>query len=349
MTFRGRRVMFLGVQSLLLPMFARGELGIVVNPVAQRDAATIAADDNWPAATTDSSPIRRRQSGISMIDRPANPPYFDALFSHRALQDSRTAAAFRRHVHWGYWDEPPPAACSPEEYDRAAERLCQMICQEAGIRDGMRVVDVGCGFGGTLAHLNARFANLKLIGVNIDTRQLVQARRLVQPQRGNSIEFVRADAARIPLPEASCDVVLSVESVFHFNRPRFFAEASRLLKSDGNLTLSDFVPSERALEFFDGINLSASDDIHRTYGQVDLGYSTQRYRELARTRNLQLGAALDVTENTLPTYEFLYGCTRGWSSAEEVEQFTAATRLLEKATRSGMLQYLILQFEHHLD
>ena len=146
---------------------------------------------------------------------------------------------------------PPQATCSPEEYGTAAENLCRMVCDAAEIRDGMRIIDVGCGFGGTLASLNERFSDLQLVGVNIDARQLERAAELVTPQNGNSIEFVEADAARIPLPDNSFDVVLAVECVFHFNRPGFFAETERLLDHGGTLTLSDFVPSERSLEYLD--------------------------------------------------------------------------------------------------
>ncbi|MCA9235227.1 MAG: methyltransferase domain-containing protein [Planctomycetales bacterium] len=279
-----------------------------------------------------------------MNDQSANPPYFDGLLRSLSRSDDRAAAAFHRHVHWGYWDEPPQTACSPEQYDAAADALCRMMCDLAAVRDGMRIVDVGCGFGGTIASLNERFSNLTLVGVNIDARQLRRAAELAPLRDGNSIEWVRADAAEIPLPTASCDAVLAVESVFHFDRPRFFAEARRLLTSDGTLTLSDFVPSERAMEYLDAIDLSADEGVRQSYGQIDLSYSLDRYRALAAAHGLELRTAIDVTKNTLPTYAFLYSSTREWPDAREVELFTKATRRLEKACRSGLMGYLILQF-----
>jgi SAM-dependent methyltransferase len=279
-----------------------------------------------------------------MANQPANPPYFDGLFQRLAVGDARTVAAFGRHVHWGYWDDPPLATCSPEAYGAAAEALCRAICDAAGIRDRMRIIDVGCGFGGTLASLNERFSELQLVGVNIDARQLERAAQIVQPRGGNSIKFVEADAARIPLPDDSFDVVLAVECVFHFDRRAFFAEAGRLLRQGGNLTLSDFVPSEQALEYFDAIDVPADDGIRWSYGDVDLSCSLSRYRELAKANRLELCEAIDVTENTLPTFDFLYSSTADWPDPREVELFTRATRLLEKACRNGMLQYQILRF-----
>ena len=57
------------------------------------------------------------------------------------------------------------------------------MCDVAEIRDGMRIIDVGCGFGGTIASLNERFSELELVGVNIDSRQLERATDMVQLRR----------------------------------------------------------------------------------------------------------------------------------------------------------------------
>ena len=102
-------------------------------------------------------------------------PYFDYLLAALQNNDELIETSFGRHVHWGYWPDPSRATCSPEEYGTAAEELCRAICDAAGIREGMRIIDVGCGFGGTLASLNERFSELQLVGVNIDSRQLNRA------------------------------------------------------------------------------------------------------------------------------------------------------------------------------
>src|SRR5262249_40386438 len=126
------------------------------------------------------------------------------------------STAFARHVHWGYWPDPAAADGSAEDYARAAERLCRRVCAAAAVRDGLRVLDVGCGFGGTLASLNERFDGLHMVGVNIDLRQLDRARLLVRPSPGNAVRFVEADALSLPFADASFDVVLAVECIFHF-------------------------------------------------------------------------------------------------------------------------------------
>ena len=124
-------------------------------------------------------------------------PYFDVLLQRLEDGDARACAAFGRHVHWGWWPEPERADGSPEDYAAAAERMCRKVCDAAGISDGMRVLDVGCGFGGTIASLNEHFTGLDLVGVNIDARQLERAARTVRPANGNRIRWVEADACAV--------------------------------------------------------------------------------------------------------------------------------------------------------
>jgi SAM-dependent methyltransferase len=274
-----------------------------------------------------------------------SPPYFERLLAGLAAADPGARAAFGRHVHWGYWSEPSQAGTGYEEYGRAAEDLCHALLDCAELGDGQTTLDVGCGFGGTIACLNERYARQTLIGVNIDEAQLRRAGELVVPLAGNTVRWVAADAAQLPLADESLDRVLAVECVFHFDRPRFFAEVGRVLRSGGNLTLSDFVPDERAVPYFKLMESGGNEAIRATYGVVDVTWSTDRYRKLAAAHGLALGDVVDITAHTLPTYDFLRKCTETWTDRAEVEQFTQATGMLEKASRRGFVGYQILRFD----
>ncbi|MDC0937254.1 methyltransferase domain-containing protein, partial [Pirellulales bacterium] len=267
------------------------------------------------------------------------------LLRQLAVADPNVKAAFGRHVHWGYWDYPPRKVSTVEEYGRAAEALCLRILECADIHDGQEILDVGCGFGGTLACLNERHSGVKLTGINIDQQQLCLAASQIKPRLENALELILADAARLPLADESIDVALAVESVFHFDRPSFFAEVSRVLRRGGSLTLSDFIPHERALPYIEAINLSGNEDVAATYGDIDVSWSVERYRSLAAACGLTLTAALDVTENTLPTYDFLRQSVESWTDQEAGQQFLRATGWLEKASRKGIITYQILHLE----
>jgi ubiquinone/menaquinone biosynthesis C-methylase UbiE len=108
---------------------------------------------------------------------------------------------------------------------------------------GQRVLDVASGAGFGLQML--RLVAASVIGVDVDMLALADARRLDQ-----TAPLVRADATRLPLPDASVDVVTSFETVEHVpDACTLVAELRRVLRRGGRLVLSTpnrrFGPPER--------------------------------------------------------------------------------------------------------
>src|SRR5437588_3691008 len=70
-----------------------------------------------------------------------------------------------RHIHHGLWDAQEPAWA-------AAQRLTDTLAQEARIVRGDKVLDVGCGMGGSSIHL-AREFRCRVTGVTLSSLQKV--------------------------------------------------------------------------------------------------------------------------------------------------------------------------------
>lgn len=268
-------------------------------------------------------------------------PYFDLLFEKFRQGDVDFIGAFGQHVHWGYWGDPASAVDPMADFADAAERLTQRVCDAADIRDGMRVLDAGCGFGGTVTSLNRRFRKLKLVGLNIEGRQLDWARQRVQPYGENAIGFIEANACCLPFADNSFDVVLAVECIFHFpSRTQFFREARRVLRPGGQLALSDFVARGAGLPVLALVFASFRSSFLRFYGTRKLPCTFARYRTLAQCAGLSPLRSNDITLNTLPTYVILrrlLGKSEGYAA-----DGARVTRLMEWTSRAGLLRYAIL-------
>lgn len=105
------------------------------------------------------------------------------------------------------------------------------------LRAGMRILDVGCGTGGVLAHL-APYG--RTIGVDRSVQALRHTAR-----RGVS-GVACADMDRLPFHDGEFDLVTMLDVLEHFADDRAVAvEARRVLRPDGTLLVS--VPAFQAL------------------------------------------------------------------------------------------------------
>jgi SAM-dependent methyltransferase len=135
---------------------------------------------------------------------------------------------------------------------------------------GARVIDAACGHGygsDILAEGGARQAD----GFDLSAEVVEQARE--DYRRRGALSFHVADVRQLPLPDHSCDVYVSFETIEHVADDRaMVAEAARVLRPDGK-----FVCSAPNRDLFDpGTSLT---DVPRNPFHVR-GYVQEEFRGL---------------------------------------------------------------------
>lgn len=143
-------------------------------------------------------------------------------------------------LHFGFWDG------ETHTHAEAQTNTNRILAARIALRPGERVLDAGCGLGGSAVWLAQQFG-VEVVGVNLVASQLYRARRLAY-RRGVSDRaiFERRDFTRTGFPEGSFDVVWAIESVCHAPDKRaFLAEARRLLKPGGRLVVADLFRTQR--------------------------------------------------------------------------------------------------------
>jgi SAM-dependent methyltransferase len=104
----------------------------------------------------------------------------------------------------------------------------------AALTSGERVLDVGCGCGGTTL-LAARAAHW-VVGLDLSGPMLAVARHLAEAAGAANTAFVRGDAQDSPLRPATCDVLISSFGVMFFADPAAaFANLARAVRPGGRL------------------------------------------------------------------------------------------------------------------
>jgi tocopherol O-methyltransferase len=145
-------------------------------------------------------------------------------------------ALWGEHLHHGYWIR------GDETRELAQIQLVEHLATIADIRLGLKILDVGCGIGGSSIYL-AKHYQAAATGISISPIQVDMANQAVATG-GVNAKFLLMDAEAMKFEELF-DVVWSVESVSHYQDiGKFFAAAAKLLQPNGTLALIDWFKKE---------------------------------------------------------------------------------------------------------
>lgn len=204
------------------------------------------------------------------------------------------------HIHLGHYGSPPRR----KDFLVAKSDFVHEMVRWGDLDrlpPGTTVLDVGCGIGGS-SRILAQDYGFTVTGITISPQQVKRAQELTSEEL--DVRFLVDDAMALSFPDASFDVVWSIEAGPHMPDKAVFAkELIRVLKPGGVLVVADWNQRDdrqKPLNFWERLVMRQLLDqwSHPAFSSIE-GFS-----ELLEATGLVEGKVLtaDWTVQTLPSW-----------------------------------------------
>jgi tocopherol O-methyltransferase len=244
------------------------------------------------------------------------------------------------HIHHGLWS----GAESPRQ---AQQQLTEALAAEA-VRSGDRVLDVGCGMGGSAIHL-ARALDCRVSGVTLSRVQQRWATGGAWLRRvGRRADFRCADAESLELPPQSFDVIWSIECTEHlFDKPAFFRRAASWLRPGGRIAICAWLAGDVS----HAANVRQVEKVCKAFLCPSLG-SMSDYQQWMADAGLTMKVCHDWTARVEQTWQVCRDRVErskvryvARAFGRETASFLEHFETILQAYQSGAMQYGALVFE----
>ncbi|KAF2181738.1 cyclopropane-fatty-acyl-phospholipid synthase-like protein [Zopfia rhizophila CBS 207.26] len=210
-------------------------------------------------------------------------------------------------------------------YEKGGETLAQaeiamlrIYVERAGLVDGMRVLDLGCGWGSGALYFAEVFPNSKITAFSNSRTQKEYIDSVAKSKGLTNLEVITGDVVDYEFKPDSFDRVISIELFEHMkNYELLMAKVSRALEPGGKLfvhifnhkdTPYDFEDGWMTTYFFTGGTMPSADLL--LYFQRDLKVSEQWWvngKHYAKTCEDWLAKMIKSKEEIWPHSEETYG------------------------------------------
>jgi tocopherol O-methyltransferase len=212
----------------------------------------------------------------------------EAVALHYNELDAFYREIWGNHVHHGYW------RTGKETSAEAAEALAELVAARLDLSPGMRVCDIGCGYGETARLFSSRYA-VSLEGVTISESQF----RVAAGRKAPGVSISLCDWLQNPFPDENFDRAYAIESSEHIgDKARFFSEAHRVLRPGGRLVVCAWLENGGAAEWEKRFLL---EPICR-YGRLPGMGTEEDYRAFAEAAGFEAVASDDISAKVRRTW-----------------------------------------------
>jgi cyclopropane-fatty-acyl-phospholipid synthase len=162
------------------------------------------------------APTLRNEQTVSRAKRNAEHHYNIGNDLYERMLDQRMIYSC------GYWQ-------GAKTLDEAQEQKLDLICRKLGLKKGMTLLDIGCGWGGFAEYAASKYG-VKVTGISPAAEQVKLARART---KGLAVTIQQKDYREV---KGTYDRIISVGMLEHVgpkNYDEFFAVCERLLAKDG--------------------------------------------------------------------------------------------------------------------
>lgn len=136
------------------------------------------------------------------------------------------------HMHHGYY---PEGKVDQIDHREAQVDMVERVLNWADVQSVQRMVDVGCGIGGSSRHVVRKYPGSSATGISLSSKQVERANQITR-EAGLDANFQVADALQQPFEDGSYDLVWSLESGEHMpDKKRFVQELARVCAPGGTI------------------------------------------------------------------------------------------------------------------
>jgi cyclopropane-fatty-acyl-phospholipid synthase len=215
----------------------RGDLYTAMNGLSNLDFNL-----SWPARFR----ALRELGGLKLLKPPPIPP-MEVKLRGRRHSKARDQAAISHHYDvsnkFYSWILGPSMAYTCAVYPTATSTLEEaqyakhdLVARKLGLRPGMRLLDVGCGWGGMVIHA-AQHYGVRVIGVTLSRRQAEWGQKAIAEAGLTELAEIRHLDYR-DVPEEQFDAISSIGLTEHIGRaqlPGYFRHLYDRLRPGGRL------------------------------------------------------------------------------------------------------------------
>jgi len=113
------------------------------------------------------------------------------------------------------------------------------MCEWSGATGPKKILDVGCGIGGTSRYLARRFPDAQVLGITLSPEQVERGTKLAQEAGLTNVKFQVTDALNTGFDSDSFDLVWACESGEHMpDKKKYVEEMARVLAPGGNMVIA---------------------------------------------------------------------------------------------------------------